>query len=116
MLTIAVAYIKPHCYDDFICWSQPVSSGGIVLDPFALMINHACDPNTTWNNEGKALRFRAAKDIPAGTELTIAYGHTSEKTTRHDRRTLSSTSTLLARVQSAKEIVLSLPACSETKS
>jgi hypothetical protein len=34
---------------------------------------HACDSNSWWANEGTALRVRAAKDIPAGGELTFNY-------------------------------------------
>jgi hypothetical protein len=47
--------------------------GGSVLDPFACIINHACDPNVHWVNEGHELRIIALKDIAAGEELLRNY-------------------------------------------
>jgi hypothetical protein len=71
-LKIIVPNLKPHHLDPRSC-QLPNSVGGIVLDPFASMVNNSCDPNTFWINEGTVLRFRAARDIPAGRELSICY-------------------------------------------
>jgi hypothetical protein len=49
------------------------TSGGCTLDPFAALINHACEPNSCWVNEGTELRVRAVKDVPVGGELTFNY-------------------------------------------
>jgi hypothetical protein len=75
-LKIIVPNLKPHHLDPRSCQGSN-SVGGIVLDPFASMVNHSCDSNTFWINEGKALRFRAAKDISAGSELSISYTDTT---------------------------------------
>jgi hypothetical protein len=75
MLDNGVPYLKTHHYEDPSRWTEFFSDGSLVLEPFASMVNHSCGPNTFWINEGKALRFRAAKDISAGSELTISYSN-----------------------------------------
>ena len=60
-------------------------SGGCTLELFAALINHACEPNCWWVNEGTELRVRAPKDIPAGGELTFNYLSTSASEF-HERR------------------------------
>jgi hypothetical protein len=71
-----VPNLKPHHLDPRPCQGSN-SVGGIVLDPFASMVNHSCESNTFWINEGTALRFRAARDISAGSELSISYTDTT---------------------------------------
>ncbi|MEK7628048.1 MAG: SET domain-containing protein [Patescibacteria group bacterium] len=40
----------------------------------ARYVNHACDPNSEAEIEGKRVLFRAARNIAAGEEITIDYG------------------------------------------
>ncbi|KAH7419545.1 hypothetical protein BKA64DRAFT_699570 [Cadophora sp. MPI-SDFR-AT-0126] len=46
---------------------------GECLEPFYSMLNHCCDPNSTWLSEGRTLQIRAERDIKAGEELTVCY-------------------------------------------
>ncbi|KAJ4387121.1 hypothetical protein N0V93_007709 [Gnomoniopsis smithogilvyi] len=46
---------------------------GTFLDLLVSTINHSCDANTNTFFEGRELRCRAIKDIPAGTEITLNY-------------------------------------------
>jgi hypothetical protein len=43
------------------------------LWPFAALLNHSCLPNAERSNIGDMLILRAAVDMPAGAEVTIAY-------------------------------------------
>lgn len=46
---------------------------GFCVDTFPAMINHSCDANVTWINNGRELRFIALRDIQPGEELTTSY-------------------------------------------
>lgn len=46
---------------------------GILLDPFASMLNHSCDANVYFFVEGNQLRFRTIRPISDGEELFISY-------------------------------------------
>lgn len=46
---------------------------GTFLDLVVSTINHCCAPNSHTFFEGRELRCRALKDIPAGTEITVNY-------------------------------------------
>lgn len=50
-----------------------VDQCGTFLDLVVATVNHSCDPNTHVFFEGRELRCRALKDIPAGTEVTLHY-------------------------------------------
>lgn len=52
---------------------------GTFLDLLVSIINHCCDPNAHVFFEGRELRCRALKDIPAGTEITVNYVPTPRK-------------------------------------
>jgi len=47
--------------------------GGIGLYPLASYFNHSCSPNLVRFESGGLLSYRAACDIPKGTELNITY-------------------------------------------
>lgn len=56
---------------------------GEFVEPFVALINHSCEPNAFHVFEGNQLRVRAARDIPAGQELTFNYiGHKGDYDTR----------------------------------
>ncbi|KUI68447.1 Histone-lysine N-methyltransferase SMYD3 [Cytospora mali] len=46
---------------------------GTCLDLVVSLINHCCDENAHIFFEGRELRCRALKDIPAGSEITVCY-------------------------------------------
>lgn len=46
---------------------------GYIVDAFAAMLNHDCEPNVTWNFEGRQLRIVATRDIQPGEELMMSY-------------------------------------------
>jgi hypothetical protein len=55
---------------------SPEGQGTVVgssLDPFAALMNHSCDPNSTVFFEGPELRVRSIKTIAPGEEITISY-------------------------------------------
>lgn len=56
-----------------ICPPETVTQYGTFLDLVVSTINHCCDPNAHTFFEGRELRCRALKDIPAGTEITLHY-------------------------------------------
>lgn len=52
------------------------SEGGILgtmLDPFASLINHSCEPNAFIFSDGGQLRVRSLRPLSAGDEITICY-------------------------------------------
>jgi len=46
---------------------------GYIVDAFAAMLNHSCEPNVTWHCEGRELRIVATRDIQPGEELLMSY-------------------------------------------
>jgi SET and MYND domain-containing protein len=46
---------------------------GIGLYPLAAMMNHSCAPNAVASFRGRAYELRLLSDVPAGTELCVAY-------------------------------------------
>jgi SET domain-containing protein len=46
---------------------------GVILDPFASLMNHSCDPNAFVFCEGTQLRVRTLRPIAAGDEIMISY-------------------------------------------
>ncbi|CZR65988.1 uncharacterized protein PAC_15888 [Phialocephala subalpina] len=50
-----------------------LSEVGAFFDPFVCLIKNACEANAWVVFESNELRFRALRDIPAGTELTISW-------------------------------------------
>ncbi|KAK0125697.1 SET and MYND domain-containing protein 3 [Cadophora gregata] len=79
------AYFNNHCFIQL--WTPnelPLANSnrypfvdvpvGECLEPFYSMINHCCDPNSTWLSEEGTLQVRAERDITVREELTICYG------------------------------------------
>ncbi|CAN8102477.1 unnamed protein product [Discula destructiva] len=56
-----------------ICPPEMVDQYGTFLDLVVSTINHSCDSNAHIYFNGRELRCRALKDIPAGTEITVHY-------------------------------------------
>jgi len=46
---------------------------GYIVDPFAAMLNHNCEPNVTWNCNGRELNIVSTRDIQEGEELLMSY-------------------------------------------
>jgi hypothetical protein len=46
---------------------------GCCLEPFVALINHCCEANASWINEGPELRVRAERPIAANEEITFQY-------------------------------------------
>lgn len=64
---------------------------GYALYPSASFFNHACRPNVDKVRVGREMRFLAAADIAAGTELTISYlGDRAHDDVRARQRALQS--------------------------
>ncbi|KAF3767117.1 SET domain-containing protein [Cryphonectria parasitica EP155] len=56
-----------------ICPPEGEIQYGSFLDLVVSMINHSCDANAHVFFEGRELRCRALRDIPAGSEITVNY-------------------------------------------
>jgi len=52
---------------------------GYIVDTFAAMLNHDCEPNVTWHSEGRELHIVATRDIQEGEELLMSYIENREK-------------------------------------
>jgi len=57
-------------------WSRDAAVGGNI----ARLINHSCRPNCWWEVVGKTIWVRAARNIPAGEELTYDYATIGDHT------------------------------------
>ncbi|KAF2459711.1 hypothetical protein BDY21DRAFT_377338 [Lineolata rhizophorae] len=66
--------------------SPPLDPLGLVFDPFLAAANHSCAPTAFVALDGPAAHLRAARPLPPGAELTLAYADPSEP--RHRRRAL----------------------------
>lgn len=56
-----------------ICPPEIVDQYGTFFDLVISTINHSCDGNAHVFFDGRELRCRALKDIPAGCEVTVSY-------------------------------------------
>jgi SET domain-containing protein len=55
--------------------------------PSASYFNHSCDPNIAKVRQGRTVLFVTSKEVQAGDELCISYGHT-ERPVEERRRVL----------------------------
>lgn len=46
---------------------------GALLDPFASLLNHSCDPNSFFFCDGRSFRVRSNQDIEESGEITVSY-------------------------------------------
>ena len=52
---------------------------GSAMYPSASYFNHSCDPNVAKVRQGRTVLFVTSKEVQAGEELCISYGHTERQ-------------------------------------
>jgi SET and MYND domain-containing protein len=67
ILTNSLTLVAPTC--------DPL---GLVLDPFACLANHSCEPNAYVVMDGPELSFRSLNAISAGEEVLVSYVDSTE--------------------------------------
>ncbi|OQR95951.1 hypothetical protein THRCLA_22038, partial [Thraustotheca clavata] len=55
-------------------WTDPPKLAAVCMFPLTGLINHSCDPNSTWCNAGDGIvAVKATRFIPNGEEITLSY-------------------------------------------
>lgn len=76
----AYPFLSRHLCNSFGIWELPITPDsenlGSAMYPSASYFNHSCDPNVAKVRQGRTMIFVTAREVQAGEELCISYGHT----------------------------------------
>ena len=76
-------FLSRHLSNSFGIWELPISPDsenlGSAMYPSASYFNHSCDPNIAKLRQGRTIVFVTSKEVQAGEELCISYGHTERQ-------------------------------------
>ena len=76
-------FLSRHLSNSFGIWELPISPDsenlGSAMYPSASYFNHSCDPNIAKVRQGRTVLFVTSKEVQAGEELCISYGHTERQ-------------------------------------
>jgi hypothetical protein len=79
----AYAFLSRHLSNSFGIWEHPITPDsenlGSAMYPSASYFNHSCEPNITKVRRGRTVLFVTSRDVDAGEELCISYGHTERE-------------------------------------
>ncbi|TCD68412.1 hypothetical protein EIP91_010813 [Steccherinum ochraceum] len=78
--------------NSFGIWERPLMDNsellGFAVYPVPSFLNHNCSPNVQSSGDGRRLRFLTTKDVAAGDQLSISYGHVENLPLRERQREL----------------------------